>query len=67
MQAALVTVGMVEPDQARVIHIADTLHLKEVLVSEAYASEIEGRSDLKIIEGPTELAFDASGNLSDVL
>lgn len=66
LEAALATVGMVEPNQARVVHIADTLHLKEVLVSEVYASEIEGRSDLKIVDGPTELTFDTDGNMSDV-
>lgn len=63
---ALVTVGLVEPEDARVIHIADTLHLAEVLVSEAFLPEIEGREDLEIIEPPRDIEFDSDGNLMAV-
>lgn len=64
--AALATVGLIEPAKARVIHITDTLHVAEVLVSEAYLSELEGRDDLEIVEGPFEMEFDSSGNLYPV-
>lgn len=65
--AALQTVGLIEPPDARVIQIADTLHLAECLVSRAYLSELQGRDDLTILDGPTPMGFDAAGNLSDVL
>lgn len=63
VQAALQTIGMVEPPQARVMHIADTLQLSELRVSEAYADAIAERDDLSIIEGPLEMDFDSTGQL----
>jgi hypothetical protein len=67
VEAALSTAGRKPPEQARVIHILDTLHLAECLVSEAYASELSNRSDLELIAGPAEMAFDLDGNLQSVL
>ena len=66
MAAALQTVGLIEPEQAKVIQIADTLHLKEVLVSEAYTEELKSREDLVILNGPDELTFSADDELADV-
>jgi hypothetical protein len=64
--AALPTLGLVEPARARVVQIADTLHLGEVLVSEAYLPEVKSRKDLEVIAGPFEMAFDREGNLAPV-
>lgn len=66
LDAALPTVGLATAENARVIHISNTLHLGEVLVSESYLREIEGRSDLEILEGPRDMRFDAAGNLFPV-
>ncbi len=66
IEAALPTLGLVEPTKAKVVQIANTLHLGEVLVSEAYLPEISQRSDLAIIDGPFEMPFDAEGNLIPV-
>ena len=66
IQAALPTLGLVEPTNAKVVQIANTLHLGEVLVSEAYLPEIAQRPDLAIIDGPFEMPFDADGNLRPV-
>ena len=63
---ALHTCGLVEPPQARVIQIQDTLHLAEVLVSEAYLPELTGRSDLEQVGGLEAMAFDTLGNLRAV-
>ena len=63
---ALHTCGLVEPPNAKVIQIQDTLHLAEVLVSEAYLPELSGRSDLERISEPVDMAFDADGNLRAV-
>jgi len=64
---ALHTCGLVEPPHARVIQIPDTLHLAEVLVSEAYLPQLAERSDLQQISALAEMEFDADGNLSNVL
>ncbi len=65
--AALQTIGLTEPPDARIMQIADTLHLAECLVSEAFAKEWAGRKDLEILSGPTPMAFDENGNLRPVL
>ena len=67
LENALPSVGIVEPQNARVVQIPDTLHLGEVLVSEAYLDELKSRPDLEIIAGPFEMAFNADGSLVPVL
>jgi hypothetical protein len=64
---ALHTCGLVEPPQSKVIQIPNTLHLAEVLVSEAYLPRIAERPDLERISDPVEMVFDANGNMSDVV
>lgn len=64
---ALSTIGLVEPDAARVLQISDTLHLREVLVSESFAEEVASREDLEIVAEATPLVFDQAGNLENVL
>ncbi len=64
---ALHTCGLVEPPQSKVIQIPDTLHLAEVLVSEAYLPEFAGRADLEKLSEPTDMAFDARGDLRSVV
>jgi hypothetical protein len=66
LENALPTIGLTDPENAKIVHISDTLHLAEVHVSEAYLPEIEGRSDLEILEGPFEMEFDDDGNLLSV-
>lgn len=63
LAAALGTIGLTEPPQAKLLWIADTLHLAEVECSTAYLAEARGRSDLEILGQPRDLPFDASGNL----
>ncbi len=66
VEAALETVGLDAPEDSRVVHISNTLHLAEVLVSEAYLPEVEKRSDLEILDGPSEMEFDTEGFLIPV-
>ena len=63
---ALHTCGLVEPPNAKVIQIKDTLHLADVLVSEKYLDDLPGRNDLERLSEPEEMAFDADGNLRAV-
>lgn len=63
LTSALGTVGLVEPEQAKVVRIHDTLALQEILVSEAYSPEVESRSDLSVVSPLKELRFDSNGDL----
>jgi hypothetical protein len=64
---ALHTCGLVEPPNSKVIQIPNTLHLAEVLVSEAYLPQFAERADLEQLSEPEAMAFDARGDLSDVV
>jgi hypothetical protein len=65
LTAALGTVGLAEPAEAKLLWIADTLNLAEVECSAAYWSEAQGRDDLEILSELRDLPLDASGNLPD--
>lgn len=64
LDVALKTVGMVRPEDARVVWIRNTLDLKEVMVSEAYKEQMNGRKDLELVEPARALEFGGDGNLS---
>lgn len=66
VEAALTTIGMIAPQDARVIQISNTLHLSRVRVSEAYFEEVRGNSRLQMDGVPYEFPLDAAGWLSDV-
>ena len=63
LEVALRTVGLIEPEDARVVRIHDTLDVEEILVSEAYEPEIGSRDNLSAVEGPAEMEFDDQGDL----
>ena len=65
LAAALGTIGLAEPPDAKLLWIADTLHVSEVECSAAYLEEARRRSDLEILTDPRELPFDAAGNLPE--
>jgi hypothetical protein len=65
LDKALQTVGFVEPQNARVLRVRDTLHLGELLVSEAFAAEMESRDDLSVLATAADMEFDAQGDLLD--
>jgi hypothetical protein len=65
LAAALGTIGLSEPPDAKLVWIADTLHLGELECSAAYLNEARERSDLEILTEPRDLPFDAAGNLPD--
>jgi hypothetical protein len=63
---ALTTVGPVEPWEARVIRIKNTLEMEELQVSEAVLDELKGRPEITLLGGLEEMAFDAEGNLPPI-
>ena len=63
LAAALGTIGLAEPPEAKLLWIADTLHLSEGECSVAYLAEARQRADLEILTEPRDLPFDGQGNL----
>jgi hypothetical protein len=60
---AIQCVGMIPPDKVKIIRILNTLHLREVEVSEAYREEISKRDDLAVIHEARPMVFDSEDNL----
>lgn len=63
IDTALKTIGLVEPSNARIVHILDTLRLEEMYVSEAMVAEVENRKDISVTGSPVPMKFDKKGNL----
>jgi hypothetical protein len=59
LENALTTIGLTTPENAKVIQVTNTLHMAEVLVSEAYLPEIQKRPDLQILGPAEDMQFDA--------
>ncbi len=65
VDTALSTIGMVEPADARVIWITNTLELVEMECSAAYLDEARSRDDLEVLGDLRDLPFDSTGNLPE--
>jgi hypothetical protein len=63
IEDALNTVGDIEPQKARIVHILNTLKLEEMMISEAMVSVAEQLDNVSIIGSPDQMKFDAQGNL----
>jgi hypothetical protein len=66
IQSAIFTCVSIDRQHPRVVRIAHTSNLREILVSEALEDEVRGHPDLSIVEGPFELPFDSAGDLTDL-
>ncbi len=62
---ALKTIGMTEPEDAKVIHIKDTLHLAEMEISDVYLRDKE-QHEFEVINGPQEINFNESEMINNV-
>lgn len=67
VEAALTTIGAIDPEKARVVHIKNTLEIAEFDISEALLRDLEGRADLKLVKPVGPLSFDDKWNLRPVL
>jgi hypothetical protein len=63
IEAALKTIGEVAPEAARVVHIASTLHLEKMYISEAFLPEAESMPALSVTGPSRRMKFDDGGNL----
>ena len=67
IDAALNTIGFIEPENAKVIWIKNTLCLEEIMVSQAYLQQIEAQDNLILIQDLGQLIFNSQGNLANGL
>ena len=63
IEVALDTIGLTEPEDARVIRIESTLRLTELDISEVLLEDAKLHSRLELIGETKPFAFDAEGNL----
>lgn len=66
LDLALGTIGLVEPPNARLLWIKNTLEVGELECSTAYLEEARRRDDLEVLTEPRDLPLDAAGNLPGV-
>ena len=66
LDAALTTIGLTPPPDAKLMWINNTLDVVEVECSAAYFEEARGRSDLEIVQPPRPLPMDPSGQLPNM-
>lgn len=67
LDAALPTIGLTDPPDARLMWFHNTLEVAEVECSVTYLAEARERRDLTILGDPRPLPFDAQGNLPDAV
>jgi hypothetical protein len=63
LAAALATIGLVPPADAKLLWIHNTLDLAEVECSAAYLAQAAARDDLTILTEPRDMPLDAAGHL----
>jgi hypothetical protein len=66
LDAALAIIGTRAPEQARILHIRNTMQLEEVDVSEPCMDDPERQTVFTTIGRPRPLEFDAAGNLPPI-
>jgi hypothetical protein len=66
LDAALAIIGTRKPEEARILHIRNTLQLEDVEVSEPVLAAANGSSQFTPCDAPRAVAFDAQGNLAPV-
>ncbi|MCE9548330.1 MAG: [Fe-S]-binding protein [Planctomycetia bacterium] len=63
LDAALKTIGLREPHEARLAWIRNTRDLEVLALSESYAGEVQRDKNLTLLGPAQDLPFDATGNL----
>jgi len=67
LEIALSTVGYVEPQNAKVVWINNTLEIQKIAVSEALGEQVRARRRLKIMRDAQPMQFDDQGDLLPML
>ena len=66
LDVALSTIGLIAPEDARLMWIRDTLDVAEVECSAAYWDEANQRDDLEVLIPLRDLPLDEEGNLPEI-
>lgn len=66
LEAALPIIGARNTDEARIMHIRNTLQVEEVEISEPCLSNGPPQTDFKILGGAKDVTFNSDGNLAGV-
>ncbi len=66
VRRALQTIGRIDPQQARVVQIADTLHLDTVRVSTSCLEDVRASETCTVDGEPYDFPFDEAGTLADI-
>ncbi len=64
LDAVFETIGLVKPEESKVVRIKNTLKLSEVEVSEKLLDAVKERDDLEIAGELKEIGFDSDNNLT---
>ncbi len=64
LAACFETIGDTPSEQARVVHIQNTMDVQHISVSKAYADEIASNSKLKRLTDWKEMEIDSAGNIT---
>jgi len=67
IETAFRTFGLVKPKDARVVHIANTLRLEEMEISESMMADAKTLSNVTVVGKPRPMAFDRRRNLISTL
>lgn len=60
---AFLTIGIADPQQARVVEIKDTLHLSELYISSSLVPELKDKPGWEVEEKAREMQFDLVGKI----
>lgn len=66
IKAAIKTCNTMNPSKLRMVRIPNTLHVKEIQISETMLHEARQNQQIEIIGQPTEIEFDQQGNLMNI-
>jgi Lactate racemase N-terminal domain len=66
LDAALAIIGMREPNDARILHIRNTLQVEEMEISEPCLGESERATEFQVVGEPKAFQFDEAGNISGI-
>jgi hypothetical protein len=67
LETALSTVGYLEPQNAKVVWIHNTLEIQKIAVSEALGEQVRAQTGLKIVRDAQPMQFDDQGDLRPML
>ena len=63
IQAAVKTCNAFDVSKAKIVRMRDTLHLGEIMISEALLEEAKAQADIEILGSAEPMEFDAAENL----